>query len=403
MDTKRVKFFTSESVTEGHPDKVADQISDAILDAIIEQDPKSRACCETVVTTDLVLVTGEITTKAKVNYEQVVRDTIRRIGYTKPELGFCADTCKIFLALDQQSADINQVVSNSLESHMDGCEQNDQIGAGDQGMVFGFACDETPEFMPLPIMLAHKLTKKLSVVRKSTLPYLYPDGKSQVTVEYHEGRPARVDTVVISAHHNEGITSEAITHDILNQVILPVIPKELMDEKTRILINPAGRFEIGGPKADAGLTGRKIIVDTYGGYCPHGGGAFSGKDPTKVDRSAAYMARYICKNIVAAGLAKKVEMQISYAIGVANPVSIYINTFGTGIISDTKLERVVSEFYDLRPQAIIDKLDLQTSLYRSTSAYGHFGKHHLPWEVLDTYRDLYERVQEKHFCMVSNY
>ena len=398
MNKKGIKFFTSESVTEGHPDKIADQISDAILDAILKQDRESRSCCETVVTTDLVLVTGEITTKAEVNYEKVVRDTIRKIGYTNPDLGFCADTCKILIALDQQSANINYGVSNSQESQMDGCEKNDQIGAGDQGMVFGFACDETEELMPLPIMLAHKLTQKLTYVRKNYFDYLYPDGKSQVTVKYQDDEPVRVDTIVISAHHNKEVDSYKVKNDIINEVILDVIPHELIDQDTKILINPAGRFEIGGPKADAGLTGRKIIVDTYGSYCPHGGGAFSGKDPTKVDRSAAYMARYICKNIVAAGIARKVEMQISYAIGVANPVSIYINTFGTGRISDTKIEKLVSRFFDLRPQAIIDTLNLQRPIYSETSAYGHFGKKIFPWEQLDKAIELRKYFEEQ-YCV----
>ena len=394
MEEKRIKFFTSESVTEGHPDKICDQLSDAILDAIIEQDPKSRACCEFCVTTDLVMMMGEITTKAKVNYEEVIRNKIKSIGYIFPELGFCADTCKIIIALDKQSTDIDNVVSNSMESRMDGCDVNDQIGAGDQGMVFGCACNETEELMPLPIALAHKLTKRITAVRGiGLLNFLLPDGKSQVTVEYHDNKPVRIDTVVVSVHHKEQVSCNNEMRDkILKHIIIPVLPLELIDEKTKFLINPAGPFTIGGPKADSGLTGRKIIVDTYGGYCPHGGGSLSGKDPTKVDRSAAYMARYVCKNLVAAGIAERVEMQISYAIGVAKPVSVYINTFGTGIINDNKIEEIVNEFFDLRPQAIINTLKLQEPIYQAAAAYGHFGRDIFPWEKTDIAEELREKV-----------
>ena len=377
------KLFTSESVTEGHPDKLCDQISDSVLDAILEQDKMARVACETAVNTGLVLVMGEITTSAYVDIQKIVRDTARRIGFCEPEAGFEADHCGIILSVDEQSPDIAMGVNNALE----GREENAMdIGAGDQGMMFGFACNETPELMPLPISLAHKLTRKLSEVRKNgTLDFLLPDGKSQVTVEYEDDKPVRIDTVVISTQHRESATNEQIREGVMEHVIRPVIPAELWDENTRVLINPTGRFVIGGPQGDSGLTGRKIIVDTYGGYASHGGGAFSGKDPTKVDRSAAYAARYVAKNFVAAGLADKLEIELAYAIGVAHPVSVYANSYGTGKVSDERIVELIRKHFDLRPAAIIEKLDLRRPIYAQTAAYGHFGRTDidLPWEKTD--------------------
>ena len=383
------RLFTSESVTEGHPDKISDNISDAILDALMEQDPMSRVACETAITTDYVLIMGEITTKAKVDYEKIARETIREIGYDSDEKGFNCDTCKVNVLLDSQSADIAMGVDKALEAKENQMtdEELEAIGAGDQGMMFGYATNETDEYMPYPIALAHKLTKKLTEVRKDgTLPYLRADGKSQVTVEYDEnGRPVHVNAVVISSQHAAEVSQEQIHEDIRKYVIAPVVPQELTDENTKYFINPTGRFVIGGPNGDSGLTGRKIIVDTYGGYARHGGGAFSGKDCTKVDRSAAYAARYVAKNIVAAGLADKCEIQLSYAIGVAQPTSIMVDTFGTGKLSDEKLVGIIRENFDLRPAGIIKMLDLRRPIYKQTAAYGHFGRNdlNLPWEQLD--------------------
>lgn len=383
------RLFTSESVTEGHPDKISDNISDAILDALMEQDPMSRVACETAITTDYVLIMGEITTKAKVDYEKIARETIREIGYDSDEKGFNCDTCKVNVLLDSQSADIAMGVDKALEAKENQMtdEELEAIGAGDQGMMFGYATNETDEYMPYPIALAHKLTKKLTEVRKDgTLPYLRADGKSQVTVEYDEnGRPVHVNAVVISSQHAAEVSQEQIHEDICKYVIDPVVPQELTDENTKYFINPTGRFVIGGPNGDSGLTGRKIIVDTYGGYARHGGGAFSGKDCTKVDRSAAYAARYVAKNIVAAGLADKCEIQLSYAIGVAQPTSIMVDTFGTGKLSDEKLVEIIRENFDLRPAGIIKMLDLRRPIYKQTAAYGHFGRNelNLPWEQLD--------------------
>ena len=378
-----IRFFTSESVTEGHPDKVCDQISDAILDAHLAQDPMARVACETIATTGMVLVMGEITSKAHVDYNAIVRDTIARIGYTGGACGFDARTCAVQIALDQQSADIAMGVDDALEER--GAGVND-IGAGDQGMMFGYACDETAELMPMPIALAHRLTRRLAAVRKDgTLPYLRPDGKSQVTVEYRDGKPVRVDAVVLSTQHSADVSQETIRRDMLEHVVRAVIPAELLDENTKYFINPTGRFVIGGPEGDSGLTGRKIIVDTYGGYAPHGGGAFSGKDPTKVDRSACYMARYMAKNIVAAGLASRCEIELAYAIGVAQPVSVLVDTFGTGSLPDAELEALLRKQFDLRPAAIIDALNLRRPIYSQTAAYGHFGRTDadLPWERTD--------------------
>ena len=388
------RLFTSESVTEGHPDKMCDQISDAILDALMAQDPMSRVACETATTTGMVLVMGEITTNAYVDIQKIVRDTIKEIGYTRGKFGFDAETCGVITAIDEQSSDIAMGVDKALEAkeHTMSEEEIDAIGAGDQGMMFGYASDETPEYMPYPIALAHKLSRKLTEVRKNgTLPYLRPDGKTQVTVEYDEnGVPARLDAVVLSTQHDPEVTQDQIHKDIKKYVFDAVIPEGMVDEKTKFFINPTGRFVIGGPHGDSGLTGRKIIVDTYGGMARHGGGAFSGKDCTKVDRSAAYAARYVAKNIVAAGLAKKCEIQLSYAIGVAHPTSIMVDTFGTGAVEDDKLVEIVRENFDLRPAGIIQMLDLRRPIYKQTAAYGHFGRTDidLPWEKLDKVEDL---------------
>jgi len=382
-------LFTSESVTEGHPDKMCDAISDAVLDALMEQDPMSRVACETCTTTGLVMVMGEITTKAYVDIQKIVRDTVREIGYTKSEYGFDANTCGVMVVLDEQSPDIAMGVDKALEAkeHKMTDAQIEAIGAGDQGMMFGFATNETEEYMPYPISLAHKLVKQLTKVRKDgTLPYLRPDGKSQVTVEYDENeKPIRLEAVVLSTQHDVDVTQEQIHEDIKKYVFDPILPAELIDDETKFYINPTGRFVIGGPNGDSGLTGRKIIVDTYGGYARHGGGAFSGKDCTKVDRSAAYAARYVAKNIVAAGLADKCEIQLSYAIGVAQPTSIMVDTYGTGKLSDEKLVEIIRENFDLRPAGIIKMLDLRRPIYKQTAAYGHFGRHDLdlPWEKLD--------------------
>ncbi len=383
------RLFTSESVTEGHPDKVCDAISDAILDECMRQDPMSRVACETMSCTGFVMVTGEITTKAYVDIQKVVRDTVNEIGYTRSEYGFDGNTCAVMVAIDEQSADIAMGVDKALEARENRMSdaEIEAIGAGDQGMMFGYATNETPELMPYPIALAHKLCKKLTDVRKDgTLKYLRPDGKSQVSVEYDEnGKPARLEAIVISTQHDDDVTQEQIHKDIRQYVIDPVVSKELIDDKTNIFINPTGRFVIGGPHGDAGLTGRKIIVDTYGGYARHGGGAFSGKDCTKVDRSAAYAARYVAKNIVASGLADKCEIQLSYAIGVAQPTSVMVDTAGTGKVSDEKLVDIIRENFDLRPAGIIKMLDLRRPIYKQTAAYGHFGRTdvELPWEKTD--------------------
>lgn len=381
------RLFSSESVTEGHPDKICDQISDGVLDAILAQDPDARVACETAVTTGLVMVMGEISTKCYVDIPKIVRETIREIGYDRAKYGFDCDTCAVLTSLDEQSADIAMGVDRSLEAKSGAKDEDLSTGAGDQGMMFGFACDETPELMPLPIALAHRLTRKLSEVRKNgTLPYLRPDGKSQVTVEYDEDdRPVRVDTIVVSTQHGEEVEMDTLRQDIIREVIRTTIPAGMMDENTRFLINPTGRFVIGGPQGDSGLTGRKIIVDTYGGYARHGGGCFSGKDPTKVDRSAAYAARYVAKNIVAAGLARKCELSLAYAIGVAEPVSIRVETYGTGVIPDDRLIQLIQENFDLRPAGIIKELDLRRPIYKQVASYGHFGRPdlELPWEKTD--------------------
>ena len=383
------RLFTSESVTEGHPDKMCDQISDAILDALLEQDPMSRVACETATTTGLVLVMGEITTKAYVDIQKIVRDTVREIGYTRGKYGFDADTCGVITAIDEQSTDIAMGVDKALEAKENQMsdEEIEAIGAGDQGMMFGYATNETDEYMPYPIALAQKLALQLTKVRKDgTLTYLRPDGKTQVTVEYDEnGKPSRLDAVVLSTQHDPDVTQEQIHADIRKYVFDPILPKEMVDENTKFFVNPTGRFVIGGPHGDSGLTGRKIIVDTYGGYGRHGGGAFSGKDCTKVDRSAAYAARYVAKNIVAAGLAEKCEIQLSYALGGARPTSVMVDTFGTGKVSDEKLTEIIRENFDLRPAGIIKMLDLRRPIYKQTAAYGHFGRHDLdlPWEKLD--------------------
>ena len=381
-------LFTSESVTEGHPDKVCDQISDAILDALLEQDPMSRVACETCTTTGIVMVMGEISTKAYVDIQKIVRDTVREIGYTRGKYGFDADTCGVITTIDEQSSDIAMGVDKALEAKENNMtdEEIDAIGAGDQGMMFGFATNETEEYMPYPISLAHKLSRQLTKVRKDgTLSYLRPDGKTQVTVEYDDGKPSRLDAVVLSTQHDPDITQEQIHEDIKREVFDKILPADMVDDETKFFINPTGRFVIGGPHGDAGLTGRKIIVDTYGGYARHGGGAFSGKDCTKVDRSAAYAARYVAKNIVAAGLAEKCEIQLSYAIGVAEPTSIMVDTFGTGKKSNQELVDLIRKHFDLRPAGIIKMLDLRRPIYKQTAAYGHFGRNDLdlPWERLD--------------------
>ena len=388
------RLFTSESVTEGHPDKICDAVSDAVLDALMAQDPMSRVACETCTTTGMVLVMGEITTKANVDIASIVRDTVREIGYTDSSMGFDADTCSVFVTLDKQSTDIAMGVDKALEAKENTMTDTelDAIGAGDQGMMFGFASNETEEYMPYPIALAHKLARKLTEVRKNgTLPYLRPDGKTQVTVEYDEaGKPVGLNAVVLSTQHDKDVTQEQIHEDIKKYVFDTVLPAELINENTKFFINPTGRFVIGGPNGDSGLTGRKIIVDTYGGYARHGGGAFSGKDCTKVDRSAAYAARYVAKNLVAAGIADKCEIQLSYAIGVAYPTSIMIDTFGTGKLSEEKIVDIVRENFDLRPAGIIKMLDLRRPIYKQTSSYGHFGRNDLdlPWEKLDKVEDL---------------
>ena len=384
-------LFTSESVTEGHPDKICDQISDGVLDAMLAQDPMSRVACETAITTGLVLVMGEVTSNAQVDIQKIVRDTIVEIGYDSTDKGFDGNLCGVMVSLDKQSADIALGVDKALEAKLTD-SQIDAIGAGDQGMMFGYASDETEDFMPYPIYLAHKLSRQLSKVRKDgTLPYLRPDGKSQVTVEYdNEGKPLRIDAVVVSSQHSDDVDWEKIQKDIRKYVIDAVLPEELIDDDTKIYINPTGRFVIGGPNGDSGVTGRKIIVDTYGGWARHGGGAFSGKDPTKVDRSAAYAARYVAKNLVAAGLCHKAEVQLSYAIGVASPTSVRIDTFGTGVLPEEKLVDIIQDNFDLRPAGIIQMLDLRRPIYKQTSAYGHFGRNDLdlPWEKLDKVDDL---------------
>lgn len=380
------KLLTSESVTGGHPDKICDQISDSILDAYLNEDKDARVACETMVSMNKVFIAGEITSSAIIDIEKIVRETIRNIGYDKEEYGFNADTCEIIVQINEQSPDIALGVDNSLEAKSDSADPYDKIGAGDQGIVFGYATDETDEYMPLPIVLAHKLTRKLTEMRESgKIAYLRPDGKSQVTVEYVDGRPTRIDTVLVSTQHNPDVTLEQIRKDIIDLVIKPVIGDELVDENTKFLVNPTGRFVIGGPTSDVGLTGRKIIVDTYGGFSKHGGGAFSGKDPSKVDRSASYMARYIAKNIVASGLCKEVEIGVAYAIGVAKPVSIYVDSFSSGKYDDDKLIEIVKKEFDLRPKAIIDALDLQNTHYKDTAAYGHYGRNeeNFTWEKLD--------------------
>ena len=387
-------FFTSESVTEGHPDKVCDRISDAVLDAMLENDPNSRVACECSVTTGLVLVMGEVTTNCYVDINKVVRDTIKEIGYTDSDIGFDYHSCAILSHIHKQSEDIALGVDNSLERKAGG-DYADMYGAGDQGLMFGYACKETPELMPLPIMLSHKMCQKLAEVRKSgLLKYLRPDGKGQVTVEYEDGKPLRIEAVVLSAQHSPNVTTEQLRQDLKKYVIDEIMPKELMDNNTKIYINPTGRFEIGGPDGDSGLTGRKIIVDTYGGRCAHGGGAFSGKDPTKVDRSAAYMARYIAKNMVAAGLADEVELQIAYAIGVANPLSIFVDSHGTGKLSDEQLAQIVKKEFDLRPYSIIELFKLKRPIYAKTASYGHFGREEFPWEKTDRTVDLLKYLKK---------
>lgn len=393
MNHKR--FFTSESVTEGHPDKICDRISDSVLDAIIAQDPMARVACETAVTTGLVLVMGEITTTAQVDIPSIARDAIRYIGYDSSEKGFDCNTCAVITSIDRQSPDIAMGVNKALEAKKGEMTDKYDIGAGDQGMVFGYACDETPTLMPLPIYLAQELAKRLTAVRKNgTLPYLRADGKTQVTVEYDDDVPVRIDAIVVSSQHSADTELEQIRKDVIEHVIKPVIPAKYIDENTKIYVNPTGRFVVGGPQGDSGLTGRKIIVDTYGGYACHGGGAFSGKDPTKVDRSAAYMARYVAKNIIAAGAAKKCEVQIAYAIGVARPLSVCVKAFGTGVCGDDRLADIVNEVFDLRPAAIIEQLDLRKPIYKDLSAYGHFGREELGvrWEITDKADEIKSRL-----------
>ena len=385
MSKKRM-YFTSESVTEGHPDKMADQISDAILDAILEKDPQGRVACETLVTTGQVHVVGEISTKCYVDIPKIIRKTVSDIGYTRAKYGFDAETCGILVSLDEQSPDIAQGVNQALEAREGQMDVEDAIGAGDQGMMFGYATNETPEYMPLPIALAHRLARRLAEVRKDgTLSYLRPDGKTQVTILYEDGKPVAVDTIVISTQHDEDVSLDQIRKDLIAEVIKKVVPAELLSDKTRIFVNPTGKFVIGGPQGDSGLTGRKIIVDTYGGWARHGGGAFSGKDPTKVDRSAAYAARYVAKNIVVAGLADRCEIQLAYAIGVAYPVSVMVDTFGTNKVDEEKIEELAKKHFDLRPAGIIKMLDLRRPIYKQTAAYGHFGRTDvdLPWEHTD--------------------
>lgn len=385
------RLFTSESVTEGHPDKMCDQISDGVLDAILEKDPNARVACETCTTTGMVMVMGEISTNCYVDIPKVVRETVREIGYDRAKYGFDCDTCAVMTTIDEQSADIAQGVDEALEARQGEKDDVEAVGAGDQGMMFGFATNETDAYMPLPIYMAHKLSRRLTEVRKDkTLDYLRPDGKTQVTVEYEDERPVRIDTIVISTQHDENVTLEQIEKDLKEYVIKAVVPSKLLDENTRYFINPTGRFVVGGPQGDSGLTGRKIIVDTYGGYGRHGGGAFSGKDPTKVDRSAAYAARWVAKNLVAAGAADKLEIQLAYAIGVAKPVSITVDTFGTGKLSDDKIVEIVEKVFDLRPGAIIRDLDLRRPIYKQTAAYGHFGRNdlNLPWEQLNKVEEI---------------
>lgn len=385
------RLFTSESVTEGHPDKICDQISDAVLDSILSKDPMARVACETAVTTGMVLVMGEISTKCYVDIPKLVRETIREIGYDRAKYGFDCETCSVLTSIDEQSGDIAMGVDEALEARIGEQDNVEAVGAGDQGMMFGFATNETEEFMPLPIAMAHRLSRRLSEVRKNgTLPYLRPDGKTQVTVEYDDNKVVRIDTIVISTQHSEEISQKQIREDLMEHVIKAVVPAELLDENTKYFINPTGRFVVGGPQGDSGLTGRKIIVDTYGGYGRHGGGAFSGKDPTKVDRSAAYASRWVAKNLVAAGVADKLEIQLAYAIGVAKPVSIEIETFGTGKKSEEEIVSIVEKVFDLRPGAIIRDLDLRRPIYKQTAAYGHFGRNdlNLPWEELNKVEEI---------------
>ena len=385
------RLFTSESVTEGHPDKICDQISDAVLDNILEKDPMARVACETAVTTGMVLVMGEISTSCYVDIPKIVRNTIREIGYDRAKYGFDCDTCSVLTSIDEQSSDIAMGVDEALESRAGEKDDVEAVGAGDQGMMFGFATNETPEYMPSPIAMAHRLSRRLTEVRKNgTLPYLRPDGKTQVTVEYDDNRVVRIDAIVISTQHDDRVSQEQIREDLMEHVIKAVIPAELLDESTKYYINPTGRFVVGGPQGDSGLTGRKIIVDTYGGYGRHGGGAFSGKDPTKVDRSAAYAARWVAKNLVAAGVADKLEIQLAYAIGVAKPVSIEVETFGTGKLSEEEIIKIVEKSFDLRPGAIIRDLELRNPIYKQTAAYGHFGRNDLdlPWERLNKVEDI---------------
>jgi len=391
MGESRRRFFTSESVTEGHPDKLCDQVSDAVLDAILAQDPEARVACEVSVTTGLLLVMGEISTSCYVDIPTIARETVRSIGYDRAKYGFDAETCAVLNSIQEQSPDIAVGVGRSLEARQASHDPYDAIGAGDQGMMFGYACDETEELMPAPIALAHSLARRLAQVRKDgTLPYLRPDGKTQVTVEYEDDRPVRVETIVVSAQHSPDISQKELAEDIIEHVVQAVIPADLMDEKTKILVNPTGRFVVGGPQGDTGLTGRKIIVDTYGGMARHGGGAFSGKDPTKVDRSASYAARYVAKNMVAAGLARRLELWISYAIGVARPLAIGVDSFGTGTLPDEELARLAAQVFDFRPAAIIERLQLRRPIYRQVAAYGHFGRPDLdlPWERLDLVPEL---------------